>query len=393
MTLLLLVLPLAAFAVYRAKFVSRLFLIVFFSYYLLGVLASSLVGLNEGVLELYAIAFLSLSVGTLLIKNDDVSLDFFIYEDEIKRSLLMKVSVGAISLIAIASFMVIILVYGIPMLNPGERHHVSPYLTYLVSLLWVNFPAVYFFFKRTTIFNYFLASVVIFLMMGYRSPILIISAFFFLLNLNWPRVRFSFKRKLFVGAFLVLVAGFFATLRFDDTTRLDKIMQNLGVPEVLRPVAPIYFAFAEGYIVNSAIVDLVDKLGWQYGGFTAAAFSTILPGKQVHSRNKLSQWMGRDNWEESSTTPTLIGQVYLEGGTYFVGFFFLLLGAFVSSFSKIIRHCGAISKYYLYMVPYTFLLLGIHTGILDPITIFVAAYYFAFLSLLSMFVLNRKVAT
>tara|TARA_R110002167_G_scaffold316796_3_gene522474 strand:- start:331 stop:900 length:570 start_codon:yes stop_codon:yes gene_type:complete len=183
---------------------------------------------------------------------------------------------------------------------------------------------------------------------------------------------------------MIIITGVFASVRFEDSTKLDKIMDNLGVPHQLKYIAPIYFVFAEGYIVNSEILEINKRVGNQLGSFTSSAFLTILPGEQLHARNKLAFWMGRDNWRTSSTTPSLIGQLVIEVGQVATVFFIFIIGYFVNSYSKGIKSASAISRFYPKTALLSFLVLGIHTGILDPIVIFMTVNYFFYLCFLTL---------
>ena|GEM_PF-4422130 len=201
---------------------------------------------------------------------------------------------------------------------------------------------------------------------------------FFMLNVGWRRFVVTKKKILFVGVAGVLILGVFASFRYESDEGLSKIMQNLGVPAQLTSLAPIYFAVAEGYGVNKSIVDIYTEQGPQYGAFTFAGFATIMPGPQIHARNLLSNWMGRENWETSSTVPTLVGQAYLEAGLLGVVTVFFLLGFWFGRLPLIVMTSTRSVKVSLHILLYLFFLLAIHTGFLDFIIVFIFLVYFSF---------------
>jgi len=366
----------------KVKLISKLFLAVFVSYYSFGIFASFLVGINEELLTLYGACFISLSLALIIPTKNRVCFKPNIYRKEIKKNHFAKLCLYLTTMVAFLCYVIVIILHGLPMLNPSVRNEVSAYFTYFIALLWINFPLVFFYFSRKFVFIYIVFSFCIFLTMGYRTPILFVCIFFVLCNLSWIRLNITKKRLLLFLMFFVVITGVFASLRFEDTGKLNKIMNNLGVPHQFKYVAPIYFVFAEGYIVNSEILDINKKEGNQYGSFTGSAFLTILPGEQLHARNKLAFWMGRDNWQTSSTTPSLIGQLVLEVGQSLTVFLIFLIGCFVNSYSKRVKASTAISKFYPQTVLLSFLMLGIHTGILDPIIIFIMVNYFFYLCFL-----------
>lgn len=371
------------FSIFTAMYLkgfSRFFLSLFVGYYTLGIPASYLVGLNYELLNIYAYAFISLSISLILFskKNNKLNQND-IFSGTIKKGGAAKVYIYATTTIALLSFLAVVALYGIPMLNPSARHSVSAYFTYFIALLWINFPLVYCYFGKKITLGYFLITLVIFLMMGYRTPILFLVMFFIFANLCWPRIRVNKTKVIALFTFLILITGVFASLRFDDSGHFDKIMNRLGVPSQLKYVAPIYFVFAEGYIVNSGIVDVKKEIGNQYGGFTIAAFKTLLPGAQLHSRNQLAYWLGRENWETSSTTPSLIGQLMIEFGKLGVIIGMFAIGIMVARFNYKLNGQAAASKFYIRVITVSFLVLGIHTGILDPIVLFILFNFLFFL--------------
>ena len=175
---------------------------------------------------------------------------------------------------------------------------------------------------------------------------------------------------------LLSVLTLYPLLRFqDDPEAVVRLLANLDMPEELFIFAPFILVFAEGASVVKGIGMIIPDVGLQYGQFTLAGFSTVLPGEQTHSRTLLSYWLGRTNWQESTTTSSILGQFYLEVGQYGTYFLCFFLGLFINLGSNQFLTKNDPIKGAPFLLVFILLTISIHTGMLDPLVLYVLFIY------------------
>ncbi|EGR1094102.1 hypothetical protein EFU33_13585 [Vibrio cholerae] len=369
-------------------------IILFYFIALLFYCFSSLVATNqhvdyEYVNFLYVIHIASLTSFIMLfyllfVKGQDRR---FLLENDNGRIIDSRIGIYSVVIVlsvALFAFLLLVAQYGIPILNTEIRHKVSGYISYSVFLLWIFFPFAYVYLNKNHLISYFIISVFIFLLMAYRTPVVILFVMLFILNNKIPRFSFSFKQYSLVGLIIFFIIAIYPLIRYEDMGFVENIADNLGIPPYLISMMPFFIATTEGAEVLTGIKSIIIEQGEQLGMFTFNGMMTFLPGFDLHSRRQLSIWLGRSNWEESTTTSTFIGQFMLEFGFSGVIISSVILAAFlVSSYGFYYR-----TKQIFLIVPYTVVyilfLLSIHTGFLDPIIILALIMYFLFMVLLNI---------
>lgn len=280
-------------------------------------------------------------------------------------------------IIALSSYVVLIVTHGVPVLNISARKEVSGFFTYLIGLLWIIYPFLYVALSKKRLLLMTLVIVFVLLTMGYRTPLAAVVLMFFLLNVKYERFEFNLKIKVITLVLLLSLVTLYPLLRFqDDPEAIIKLLGNLDLPPEYFIFAPFILVFAEGAGVVQGITQIYTDIGPQWGSFTYNGFSTILPGEQLHSRTLLSYMLGRTNWQDSTTTSTLIGQFYLEGGRNFTYIMSFLLGFFLSFGTYRYLYKSDIFASAPFIIAFVFLSLSIHTGLLDPIILYVLFIYF-----------------
>jgi hypothetical protein len=214
------------------------------------------------------------------------------------------------------------------------------------------------------------------LTMGYRTPLVVTILMFVFLNVKYNRFYISKKTKAFGSIILLSIMTLYPLLRFqDDPEAIIKLLANLDMPPELFIFAPFILVFAEGSIVIKGINAILPDIGLQYGQFTLAGFSTILPGEQTHSRTLLSYWLGRTNWQESTTTSSILGQFYLEFGTYGAYILSFFVGVFITLGSHRFLTRNRPIESAPFLICFILLTISIHTGMLDPLVLYVLFIY------------------
>lgn len=356
---------------------------------------SSLVALNkkvdyEYVNNIYIIQTLSFSFFILIIyllfsrkkiKMENMHFDGeYIIDNKVGRYCVLGVMI-----LALVAFSVLVLQYGIPALNTGIRYKVSGYVSYSVFSLWIVFPFAFIYLNKRMLLFYFLISASIFTLMAYRTPIVILFIMLFILNHRIKRYKFSVKLYSIVSGSIFFILAIYPIIRYDDMGILENIADNLGIPKYLVSMMPFFIATTEGSEVLTGIRNVIFEHGPQMGSFTMGGMLTFLPGFDLHSRRLLSMWLGRSNWQESTTTSTLVGQFMIEFGYSGVILCSLFLSIFLILSFRYFYRSNNVFSIATYIIFYILLLLSIHTGFLDPIIIYAVCIYVFFI-----FVINRK---
>ena len=291
--------------------------------------------------------------------------------------------------------------------DESVRRGLDPKMNFLSQLLWFGVLLLlsYRMVKETNMtwkkaLVYALAFAVVmtaFLLMGYRTP-LVIMLFTGLIIFHYCVKRI--KLTWFI-AFIAVVGLSFAMFGFvrvltedpnkDFNDRSQPDREHMAEEEVeklitaerrvsLTPkwIRAINQEMVTGHIVLSKIIEYTEEEGYMGGEMHKGIFTTILPGEQVSPRmlvtdvvNSLSTEEGKYITREGrTTTPTFIGQLFLDGGYLLVAIGFLLYGAVISLVYNKIKKAGVKT---FHSVAYAFVItlftVSMHTGLLDLIFI------------------------
>jgi oligosaccharide repeat unit polymerase len=365
------------------------FIVLFAAYYYIGWLFAN--NMTPWQLNYYSLAVSALLVGVLMANllvhyrrslapqskpNDEA------FAAELQATLkqsanfYLKLIVLSLYAIGVLAYVALIALYGVPVLNIGDRSAVPGYFTYIIGVIWVLYPYLYVTLERRHVLPATALTFFILLTMGYRTPLVITILCFIFLNLKYQRFVISRRMKILGVLLLFAVASLYPLIRFqEDPQALITLLGNLDLPPELFLLAPFILVFAEGSSVILGIHQMLPSIGPQYGAFTLSGFATVLPGEQIHSRTLLSYWLGRTNWQESSTTSSLLGQFLIEFGYWGSIVCCLLLGFFMALGSQRYFESTDRMKDLPFVLVFGLLTIGIHTGVLDPLVVYALILY------------------
>jgi len=227
-------------------------------------------------------------------------------------------------------------------------------------------------------FSFLLIQALFFLSLGYRSPLISLLGGFYIVfysirNDFQERFKRIFSWKILIGGmgFLILmsyIASFRVSLKYD----LDRYYRNIDKKVLkensyLTPLVPVIALFRYDQEVVDKLVQ-VTKDDPMYLGLAFSNIVTVLPGDQLGARNIVGKIIGARETPEGkpwSTTPTLQGAFFVDGGYafVFVGFFFTAF--FMEYLRKLILCKRDPFLFSLYGLVVVATLKCIHTGYLD----------------------------
>ncbi|MGP3610587.1 oligosaccharide repeat unit polymerase [Anoxybacteroides rupiense] len=316
-----------------------------------------------------------------------------------------------LGLIGLVSYMIMLFTGQVGIADESVRRHLDPKLNFLSSFLWF---AVLFLIcdrvvkekeltrRRKQIYAFVLFLILCLLvLMGYRTPIAII-CFTCLIVIHYTikRVKISWLLAfLFVVGLALSLFGFFRMVTEDQTKQFNThegpdvelsekemnrdLMLVRKINETPKWVRGLTEASVTGKIVLSKLMEYTDEHGYLYGKLHKGIFSTILPGEQLSPRMEITEMVNSITVETGkyvtrpgrTTTPTLLGQFYVEGGYIAIIIGFALYGVILSMLYNQMKQSGF--KSYS-IIPYAFIttifMISIHTGLLDLVFLLMIGY-------------------
>lgn len=241
----------------------------------------------------------------------------------------------------------------------------------------------------------------LFLLMGYRTP-LIIMLFTGIIIFHFVVMRVKltwFLSGLVVIVFAFSMFGFIRVLTEDTSNAFNERTQpdaDLTVEEReklltaeqkvnLTPkwMRALNAESVTGHIVLSKIIEYTQEEGTLNGEIHRGIFNTVLPGEQTSPRmrvtevvNSIAEQDGKYITRKNrTTTPTFIGQLFLDGGYPLVAIGFLFYGILISLIYNKVKQAGIRS---FHSVTYAFVVtvftVSMHTGLLDLIFILMLGF-------------------
>ncbi len=256
--------------------------------------------------------------------------------------------------------------------------------------------------KKAIVYGSIFAVVMfIFLLMGYRTP-LIIMLFTGIIIFHYvvKRVKLTwFLTALVVIGVAFSLFGFIRVLTEDTSIEFNKREQpdvELTAEErdklltaeqkvnlVPKWVRALNAEAVTSHIVLSTIIEYTKEEDYLKGEIHKGIFSTILPGEQISPRMKVTEVVNsitsergvNVTREQRTTTPTFIGQLFLDGGYLLVAIGFLLYGVLISLVYNKVKQNGIRS---FHTVAYAFIItvftVSMHTGLLDLIFVLMLGF-------------------
>lgn len=316
-----------------------------------------------------------------------------------------------LTLIGLASYLMMIFGGGLGISDESTRRNLDPKLNFFSQLLWFGILLLISYkmilekkmtWKKALVYGSIFAVVMfLFLLMGYRTP-LIIMLFTGIIIFHYVVKRV--KLTWFLSALVVIGVAFtmfgFMRVVTEDTTdefnNRDQPDVELSVEEEeklmtveqkvnLTPkwMRALNGEMVTGHIVLSKIIEYTKEEGYLNGEIHRGIFNTVLPGEQISPRMKVTEVVNSLSVEEGkyitrptrTTTPTFIGQLFLDGGYLLVAVGFLLYGVLISLIYNKVKQGGIRS---FHSVAYAFVItlftVSMHTGLLDLIFILMLGF-------------------
>ncbi|MEG0260741.1 MAG: oligosaccharide repeat unit polymerase [Lysinibacillus sp.] len=316
-----------------------------------------------------------------------------------------------LTLLGLGAFLMMIFGGEMGITDESARRNLDPKKYFLSQLLWFGILILLSYkmilekqmtWKKAIVYGSIFAIVMfLFLLLGYRTP-LIIMLFTGIIIFHYvvKRVKLTwFLTTLFVIAVAFSMFGFLRVVNEDTTkdfnnreqpdvelteTEKDKLITverkvNL-TPKWMRSLNG---ESVTGHIVLSKIMEYTEEEGYLKGELHKGVFTTILPGEQISPRMKVTEVVNSLSVEEGkfitregrTTTPTFIGQLFLDGGYLLVALGFLLYGVLISLIYNKVKESGIRS---FHSVAYAFVItvftVSMHTGLLDLIFILMLGF-------------------
>ncbi|WP_088361843.1 oligosaccharide repeat unit polymerase [Bacillus cereus] len=320
-----------------------------------------------------------------------------------------------VTVIGFASLSYMLLTGQIGLLDESIRRNINPKLNFLSAFFWFGYLILITEYisrknlsKKKSIILLLTSSLVVlslYVLIGYRTNLFMI-VFTLVLFFHYHFKRFNIK---WVVLFLTIVSVSFSlfghmrvvnedkTVAFNnnpveevklDTKTKTNIKKVNKMPEWYRVITA---EFVNGKIVLSRIIQSTDENGTLKGQLHLAALKTILPGENKSPRtivtekvNHLSNNGIPVTREGRTTTPSLLGQLFLDGG-----YVLLVIGVAICSFllSSIYNRLKSTGESN-YKIAYSFLtvllVISIHTGFLDVV------FFAFFIAMIAHSIIKQK---
>lgn len=326
-----------------------------------------------------------------------------------------------LTLLGLGAFILMTFEGGLGISDESNRRNLDPKLNFFSQLLWFGVLLLLSYkmileknmtWKKALVYGSIFAGVIfLFLLMAYRTP-LIIMLFTGIIIFHYVVKRV--KLTWFLTTLLVIGVAFSMfsfirvltedrSLEFNDRKQPDVELtdderENLLTAEQKVNQTPLWIrALNEesvtGHIVLSTIIEYTQENGYLNGEIHKGIFSTLLPGEQTSPRMEVTEVVNSVGLEKGkiitrenrTTTPTFIGQLFLDGGYLLVAIGFFLYGALISLIYNKVKQEGIRSFHTVaYAFTITVFTVSMHTGLLDLIIILMLGFVIIASSIINM---------
>ncbi|MFJ8462129.1 O-antigen polymerase [Lysinibacillus xylanilyticus] len=326
-----------------------------------------------------------------------------------------------LTLLGLGAFILMTFEGGFGISDESNRRNLDPKLNFFSQLLWFGVLLLLSYkmileknmtWKKAFVYGSIFAGVIfLFLLMAYRTP-LIIMLFTGIIIFHYvvKRVKLTwFLTTLLVIGVVFSMFSFIRVLTEDRSLEFNKRDQpdveltedereNLLTAEQKVNQTPLWIrALNEesvtGHIVLSTIIEYTQENGYLNGEIHKGIFSTLLPGEQTSPRMEVTKVVNSVGLEKGkiitrenrTTTPTFIGQLFLDGGYLLVAIGFFLYGALISLIYNKVKQEGIRSFHTVaYAFTITVFTVSMHTGLLDLIIILMLGFVIIASSIINM---------
>ncbi|UED78329.1 oligosaccharide repeat unit polymerase family protein [Lysinibacillus sp. CD3-6] len=316
-----------------------------------------------------------------------------------------------LTVLGLGSYLMMIFSGNLGITDEANRRNLDPKLNFFSQLLWFGVLLLLSYkmilektmtWKKAIVYvSIFAVVMFLFLLMGYRTP-LIIMLFTGIIIFHYvvKRVKLTwFLTALVVIGVAFSLFGFIRVLTEDTSIEFNKREQpnvELTAEErdklltaeqkvnlVPKWVRALNAEAVTSHIVLSTIIEYTKEEDYLKGEIHKGIFSTILPGEQISPRMKVTEVVNsitsergvNVTREQRTTTPTFIGQLFLDGGYLLVAIGFLLYGVLISLVYNKVKQNGIRS---FHTVAYAFIItvftVSMHTGLLDLIFVLMLGF-------------------
>ncbi|MBU8881103.1 oligosaccharide repeat unit polymerase family protein [Bacillus sp. FJAT-29790] len=313
--------------------------------------------------------------------------------------------------IGLVAYLIMLFTGQIGITDESVRRNLDPKLNFLSALLW--FAVIFLICNRVVkekeltnkkkfVYGAILATVfALFILMGYRTPIAIMF-FTSLIVYHYiiKRIKLTwFLSFLFIVGLLFSLFGFYRIVS-EDTTKefnsrlgpdVERMEEDIDRDRMIQRkmnatpkwVRALNSESVTGHIVLSKLMEYTDKEGFLYGKLNFGTFEAVLPGKHISPRSQITEMVNSLSIEEGkyitrpgrTTTPTYLGQLYVDGGYIAIVIGFALYGFVIAMLYNQMRATGIKSYQTIgYAFVTTIFMICLHTGLLDLIFILMIGY-------------------
>ena len=241
--------------------------------------------------------------------------------------------------------------------------------------------------------TYILFQSVMILSLGYRSPIIIslgcIGVVFFIVRNNHQnKLKKIFTiRNGIIFILLIYIMSAISAYRVAQKYSLKRYYKNINSEVVedypaLQAFIPTLSLFRYNQFVINKLIDVTED-NHLNGSLYLSNFKALLPGSHLGARNIVGQLIGARNMPNGkpwSTTPTLQGALYVDGGYLLVFIGFFIIAFILGTMRKVIRKNPTPFNVALYAFLFVNSLVAIHTGYFDLLfyLLLIWIYFFRF---------------
>jgi hypothetical protein len=202
--------------------------------------------------------------------------------------------------------------------------------------------------------------------LAYRTPLLMM---ILIAAMGYHRLVRAVRpvRLVVLVLVLMLFAGVYGWWRLAHSPRYGGYTQYKALTSLkwspLEPIAPLAATVREGSVVLALLTENIPaRYDFQHGAVTFSTIQTLLPGWQRGPR----EWIGiyaRGN--EHSTTPSILGFLYVDFGIPGIFFGMMLFGVGIAALWQLVEQRPSLLTLWLWAYFNAALLLSIHTGFAD----------------------------
>lgn len=311
-------------------------------------------------------------------------------------SKLFLAGITALTVVGFFSLGYLIFTGQIGILDESIRRNIDPKLNFLSSFFWFGFLILITEYLSKKQLNMKKSLLILgtstlfvlafYVLIGYRTNLFMI-VFTLVLFFHYFYKRFNFKLVILFLIALSITFSVFGHMRVqneDKTLEFNKDpVENVVIDkETKKEIAKVYqmpewariitAEFVSGKIVLSRIIQYTNEEGSLKGELHASAFKTLLPGTNLSPRTIVTEKVNQfsDNGipvtrEGRTTTPSLLGQLFLDGGYALLIFGIGLISLLLGSIYNKIKATGHSNYKIAYSFITTLFVICIHTGLLD----------------------------